>query len=364
MAVTARTMEGVDLTSWKDKHVLVTGHTGFKGSWLTLWLLHLGARVTGYALAPDTRPALFEQLDLASEINHIVSDLRDAEKVTQVIQDAQPDVVFHLAAQSLVLPSYHDPVMTWQVNTMGTIHVLEGLRTLSEPCAAVLITTDKVYENIGTCQDFGESDPLGGHDPYSSSKAGAELAISSWRRSFLQGGHPVRVASARAGNVIGGGDWAENRIVPDLVRALTKNQKLQVRNPNAIRPWQHVLEPLYGYIVLAEKITESTDPKYQDSFNFGPPPEGQRSVRELVDTALKYWPGAWQDASDADAVHEAAHLTLQIDRAQKRLDWSPRWTFEQTIQETISWYLDGVDASPSALRDQCLRSITRYVEPE
>ncbi len=357
-AVETVAMSGVNF--WSDKRVLVTGHTGFKGAWLSLWLLEKGARVSGLALAPETSPALFEQLDLASEIDHHIGDIRDRERVAKLIKEVQPDIVFHLAAQALVLRSYREPAATWDTNVMGTVHVLEALRRLDKQVAAVIVTTDKVYENHEWEDAYRERDPLGGHDPYSASKAAAELAVSSWRRSFLQRDRSVCIASVRAGNVIGGGDWAEHRIIPDLVRALTKGEPLKVRHPEAIRPWQHVLEPLDGYMVLAQRLFESGDLIYQDAFNFGPAPDAERRVRDVVEEALRYWPGRWQDASNPDAPHEAGRLALAIDRARARLGWAPRWDFARTVRETMIWYREGAGAERSKLRALSLRSLRNY----
>lgn len=347
---------------WRGKRVLVTGHTGFKGAWLTLWLLHRGANVAGIGLAPETTPALFDQLNLGDEIDHRLIDIRDAGALRAAVDDSKPDIVFHLAAQALVRRGYREPVETWATNVMGTVHVLEALRALSRPCAAVLITTDKVYENREWEFGYRETDQLGGYDPYSASKAACEIAIASWRRSYLGTGQPVRVASARAGNVVGGGDWAQDRIVPDLMRALSAGLPLSLRNPSATRPWQHVLEPLAGYMLLAEKLyAAAAASPFEDAFNFGPEAEAERSVRDLVTTALAYWPGgSWIDASDPNAPHEAGRLALDIDRARGRLGWRPRWNFERTVAETVTWYRDCARADPAAIRARTLGCIAAY----
>jgi CDP-glucose 4,6-dehydratase len=252
---------------WRGRRVLITGHTGFKGSWLSHWLLRRGAEVFGLSLAPDTTPALFDQLGLASRLDHQIGDIRTPGLVAARVAEVQPDAIFHLAAQPLVLRSYADPVETWSTNVMGTLHVLEAARAHDRPCALVVITTDKVYENREWPHPYREPDRLGGHDPYSASKAATELVVASHARAFLQGG-PVRLASARAGNVIGGGDWAENRILPDLARALAAGRPLALRNPGAIRPWQHVLDPLAGYMMLAERMLAGAP--VPDAVNFGP----------------------------------------------------------------------------------------------
>lgn len=328
----------VESSFWKDKKVLVTGHTGFKGAWLSLWLIHLGAKVRGISLSPNTIPSLFDQLGLVDHLDHQIGDVRDGELIHRLIKDWQPDVVFHLAAQPLVRRSYVEPVETWDVNVLGTIHVLEALKNLLHPCAAVFITTDKCYENREWLYGYRENDALGGHDPYSSSKAAAELAIASWRRSFFsQRDVPVGIASVRAGNVIGGGDWAEDRIVPDAIRSLSRGEEIPVRNPSATRPWQHVLEPLGGYLLLAQNLYEDKQ-KFSTSFNFGPGLDSNRTVRELVESILQYWSGSWSDYSNSNAVHEAQLLHLVTDKAFHLLKWQPAWDFERTIKETVLWY--------------------------
>jgi CDP-glucose 4,6-dehydratase len=340
-----------DASFWEGRRVLLTGHTGFKGSWLALLLLELGAQVTGLALQPDTEPNLFAQLGLDRRLDHRIGDIRDADLLLSLVNELRPQVVLHLAAQPLVRRSYVEPTATWATNVMGTIHLLEALRRLDEPCSAVLITTDKVYRNNEWVYGYRETDPLGGHDPYSSSKAAAELAIASWRASFCgtqshQSPH-LRIASARAGNVIGGGDWAEDRIVPDAMKALGQGVPIGVRNPAATRPWQHVLEPLGGYLLLAERLTASAE--LADAFNFGPQLESNRSVRELVAEALRHWPGRWEDQSDPQAPHEASLLHLVVDKAHHQLGWSPRWDFTTTVERTVGWYRQVQEGQTSAL---------------
>jgi CDP-glucose 4,6-dehydratase len=327
---------------FSGKTVWLSGHTGFKGSWLAHWLCDLGAAVHGFSLPPATAPSLFDQLGLAQRVTHQIGDLRDGPQVLRSIREAQPDFVFHLGAQAIVRMSFDDPVTTYQTNVVGTIHVLEALRTLNKPCSAVLITTDKVYENQEWVHGYREVDPLGGYDPYSSSKAAAEIAIASWRRSFLAG-HAVRVASARAGNVIGGGDWAKDRIVPDCIRALQQSQAIPVRNKIATRPWQHVLEPLSGYLWLAAVMSRPSLRPYPEdllasAFNFGPGLEANRTVAELVAEILRHWPGHWEDRSDPGAVHEAKLLNLATDKAFHLLGWKPVWNFERAVEATVEWY--------------------------
>ena len=324
------------------KVVWLSGHTGFKGSWLAHWLLDLGAEVHGFALEPEGPPSLFEQLGLAKRIHHRIGDLREPGAVRQSILAVQPDFVFHLGAQALVRVSFDEPVTTYTTNVMGTIHVLEGLRQLGKPCPAVFITTDKCFENREWFYGYREEDPLGGYDPYSSSKAAAEIAIASWRRSFFQG-HPVRIASARAGNAIGGGDWAKDRILPDCIRALAQSKPIRVRNKAATRPWQHVLEPLSGYLWLAAVLSQPSLRPYDSdlfasAFNFGPGLHSNHTVSEMVTEVLKHWPGQWEDHSDPNAVHEAKLLNLAIDKAHHLLGWKPVWSFEKAIEATVEWY--------------------------
>lgn len=324
---------------FKDRTVWLSGHTGFKGAWLAEWLLQLGAKVHGYALPPPTSPSLFEQLQLAGRMEHTIGDVRDAAQTAASLHAAQPDFVFHLAAQPLVRLSYAEPVATYAANVMGTIHVLDALRALKKPCAAVIVTTDKCYENREWVYGYREDDPMGGYDPYSSSKGMAELAVSAYRRSFFKES-PVRLSSARAGNVIGGGDWAQDRIVPDCVRALRDGEAILVRNKTATRPWQHVLEPLGGYLWLAACLGQPDGGALAGAFNFGPGASSNRNVSELVQEVLQHWPGRWEDRSDPAAVHEAHLLQLSIDKAQAFLRWSPVWDFETTVRRTIEWYRD------------------------
>ncbi len=332
--------------TYRGRRVLVTGHTGFKGSWLAEWLLALGAEVSGIALPPPTKPALFTQLDLARRINHREADIGDLSAVRSAVDAWQPDFVFHLAAQPLVRLSYRQPVETYRTNVLGTAHVLEAVRLADRPCTVVCITTDKAYENREWLHAYREEDPMGGHDPYSSSKGAAELVISAYRRSFFSApDSPIRLASARAGNVIGGGDWAEDRIVPDCVRSLQRGESIRVRNPHATRPWQHVLEPLSGYLALGANLDQAT--RQQDrrrlarlagAFNFGPPLSSNRPVRDLVTEVLRRWPGTWLDQPEAAAVHEASLLNLATDKALHLLRWRAVWDFEETIAQTIQWY--------------------------
>ena len=342
--------------TYRGKRVLLTGHTGFKGAWLAEWLLALGAQVTGLALPPPTDPALFDQLGLARRIDHRLGDIRDLAVVREVVGAAQPDFVFHLAAQPLVRLSYGQPVETYATNVMGTVHVLEAVRLAGRPCTVIAVTTDKCYENREWVHSYREEDPMGGHDPYSSSKGAAELAIGAYRRSYFSApDSKIRVATARAGNVIGGGDWALDRIVPDCIRALQRGEPIAVRNKVATRPWQHVLEPLSGYLQMAAAIHASSlhapasaPDTLCGGFNFGPPLTSNRTVADLVQELLKHWPGRWEDRSDPLAVHEAKLLHLATDKAFHFLGWQPVWNFGQTVARTTDWYrrvYGGTDAA-------------------
>jgi CDP-glucose 4,6-dehydratase len=327
---------------YQGRRALVTGHTGFKGSWLSEWLLLLGAEVHGYSLTPPTQPSLFDQLALAGRMKHQVGDIRDGAALRRVIAEVRPDYIFHLAAQPLVRLSYEKPLETYEVNVMGTANLLDALRTADWPCAVVVVTSDKCYENREWVYGYRESDPLGGHDPYSSSKAMAELVTAAYRNSFFKN-HSVKIASARAGNVIGGGDWAADRIVPDCIRALQQRQAIPVRNKVATRPWQHVLEPLGGYLRLASMLMPATSGNspaaaFDSAFNFGPALSSNRSVQDLVVALLEFWPGEWRDCSDPNAVHEATQLYLSSDKAFHRLGWKSVWDFRRTVKETVKWY--------------------------
>ena len=320
--------------AYSGKRVFVTGHTGFKGSWLCEMLLMAEAEVYGYALKPPTKPSLFTQLKLAKRIkSHVIGDVRDLKSLTAALRAAKPDYVFHLAAQPLVRESYRQPVKTFDTNVMGTVNVLEAVRRIVRKCRVVCITTDKVYENDNKGRAFKESDPLGGSDPYSASKGACEIAISSYRRSFFSAPDcPVRVASARAGNVIGGGDWAADRIVPDAMRAFLCGRTLTVRNRKSTRPWQHVLEPLTGYLTLGLSECDG-------AFNFGPDEKTVKTVGQLVTELKRHFPKAKiADRTDPKAPKEAKLLRLDSAKARKSLGWTPRWDFRKTIGATAEWY--------------------------
>jgi len=326
---------------FNKKKVLITGHTGFKGSWLSVWLYMLGAEVSGFALPPDTKEDHFAVLKLSGRMNHIEGDIRDAEHILQVMKEMQPDFVFHLAAQSLVRPSYTDPKLTFDTNVGGSINVLEAVREVASVGALIFVTSDKCYRNREWVWGYKETDELGGRDPYSASKACAELAFSSYQSSFFNLCNHIGTASVRAGNVIGGGDWAEDRIIPDCVRALRAKIPINIRNPEATRPWQHVLEPLRGYLVLAEKLYNDRSKRYNSAWNFGPGHEANRSVSELVKKIISVWGDGsmiFSPKKNHDRCHEANLLHLNCDKANYYLGWKPIWNFDQTVYYTMTWY--------------------------
>ncbi len=329
---------------YRGKTILVTGDTGFKGSWLALWLGELGASIVGFADSVPTTPALFEEAKLAQLVDHVVGDIRDRAALARVIKQTRPDFVFHLAAQSLVRKAYADPALTFETNTLGTLNVLEALRESNHACILVSITSDKAYDNVEWMWGYRESDSLGGRDPYSGSKGAAELVLKSYFHSFFRHPNsPVKLGIGRAGNVIGGGDWAEDRIVPDAIRAWSKNVALEVRSPQATRPWQHVLEPLSGYLTLGALLSLNNvgAPSLSgEPFNFGPSSDQIFSVSELLTAMSTKWPDSrWVDRSQqADSAHEANLLKLNCDKALHQLRWRPTLTFAETVELTVDWY--------------------------
>jgi CDP-glucose 4,6-dehydratase len=322
---------------WNGKKVLITGHTGFKGSWLAFWLEMLGANVCGYALAPDGEPNLFADLKLAGEIKSVTGDVRDLAHFEKVLQDFQPEIIFHLAAQSLVRKSYREPLETYTVNVIGTINVLEAVRKTDSVKSFVVVTTDKVYENKESYRAYSENERLGGYDPYSSSKACAELAVSAYRNSFFAESNCL-IATARAGNVIGGGDWSEDRLLPDVFRSLVFGEKLSIRNPASIRPWQHALEPLAGYMKLAEKLYAG-EKDFAEAWNFGPAEEDSKPVNWILEEIKRIWnePVNWQIAEGAQP-HEACLLKLDSTKAKKELGWLPKLNLDEAVEMTVEWY--------------------------
>lgn len=342
---------------WRGRSVVVTGHTGFKGGWLTLWLHQLGAQVHGYALDPPTEPSLFEVAGVGAVLaSDTRADLADRAQLQATFSKAQPEVVFHLAAQPLVRASYADPLGTLTSNVLGTAQVLEAARTCAAVRALILITTDKVYANREWAYPYREVDPLGGHDLYSASKAAAELVAASYRASFFTGatGHPACVATVRAGNVIGGGDWAVDRLVPDCVRAFVKQEPVRLRCPQAVRPWQHVLEPLAGYLRLAEYLLAPAGGEWAQAWNFGPDASGDATVGEVVETLARLWgTGAWVEFTPSiNHPHEAGLLRLDSTLARTVLGWKPRWALAQALAQTATWYqawIEGADMTALSL---------------
>lgn len=320
---------------YRNRRVLITGHTGFKGSWLALWLKRMGADITGVALTPDTSPSHWEMLHLG--IDSRTQDIRDAKAIKIIVQEKQPEIIFHLAAQPLVRRSYRDPLLTWETNVMGTANLLEACRAAPSVKAIVVITTDKCYENKSLHRGYREDDRLGGHDPYSASKAGAELVVASYRQSYFGVAGAPLIATARAGNVMGGGDWSEDRLIPDLARSVLDNKPLIIRSPQATRPWQHVLEPLAGYLMLGAKLLQG-ESAYAEAWNFGPNDDGNRSVEDVLKTAQSFWPAAAWQVSDTPQPHEAQLLHLDSSKARERLGWKPVWNFDASVAMTVEWY--------------------------
>lgn len=358
-------MEGLGLNPsfWREKRVFITGHTGFKGAWLSLWLQKLGAHITGFSLQPPTEPNFFEIAQVAKEMISIIGDIRDGDLLTNALEQAAPEIVIHMAAQPLVRSSYLDPIKTYSTNVMGTINLLEAVRKqLSKPRAVVNITTDKCYENKEWVWGYRENDSLGGFDPYSSSKSCAELITIAYRNSFFKSTHSdfcnVGIATARAGNVIGGGDWSDDRLIPDIIRAISDSKSIEIRNPQSVRPWQHVLEPLNGYLQLAEKLYLH-GAEFGEAFNFGPPENDTKSVLSLVDEFAKHWgEGITWKFDRGNHPHEAQSLKLDCSKANVLLGWQPRWHLNKAIKSTVAWHKAYI--SKKDMRAYSLKQIDEY----
>ena len=348
----------VDTNFWKGKKVFVTGHTGFKGSWLCLWLQNMGALVKGYSLNVNTKPALFIQANVGDDMQSEIGDIRNLEQLAESMVGFGPDILIHMAAQPLVRLSYQEPVNTYTTNVIGTVNVLEAARKCTGLKAIVSVTTDKCYENKEWEWGYRENEPMGGHDPYSSSKGCAELVTSAYRRSFFSSHTTASLASARAGNVIGGGDWAEDRLIPDILRAFEKSKPVVIRNPLSTRPWQHVLEPLSGYLVLAQELFLNGD-QFAEGWNFGPKDEDCKPVSWILDQMVTSWGNnaSWSLDKNSNP-HEAGFLKLDCSKAASRLKWNPKWDLQLTLKSIVDWhqlYIDGGD-----LKKQCLKEIDNY----
>ncbi|WP_238560233.1 CDP-glucose 4,6-dehydratase [Sphingomonas sp. Mn802worker] len=353
-----RTARGhVDPTFWSGKRVFLSGHTGFKGSWMALWLQQMGAQLTGFALSPPTSPALFDVARVGDGMTSIIGDIRDAAVLERALVDADPEIVIHMAAQPLVRASYDDPVGTYATNVMGTVHLLEAVRKAGSVRACVVVTTDKCYENREWAWGYREDEAMGGYDPYSNSKGCAELVVSAYRRSFLSEAG-IALASGRAGNVIGGGDWADDRLIPDILRAIERGEPVLIRNPLAIRPWQHVLEPVGGYLALAQALWHTPEQAAQ-AWNFGPRDDDARPVQWIVERMCDAWgDGATWTRDESVQPHEARYLKLDISKARAELGWQPRWDLAQTLTSIVAWqraWLSGAD-----MHEHCLTELERF----
>jgi CDP-glucose 4,6-dehydratase len=348
----------VDANFWKGKKVYLTGHTGFKGAWISLWLQKMGAIVKGYSLDVSTTPALFSQANVAEEMESEIGDIRNLEQLTKSMVHFSPDILIHMAAQPLVRLSYQEPVDTYTTNVIGTVNVLEAARKCPNLKSIVSVTTDKCYENKEWEWGYRENEPMGGHDPYSSSKGCAELVTSAYRRSFFSSEGSASIASARAGNVIGGGDWAEDRLIPDILRAFEKSEPVVIRNPLSTRPWQHVLEPLSGYLILAQELFINGD-DFAEGWNFGPKDEDCKSVSWILDEMVSHWGNnaSW-NLDKNNNPHEAGFLKLDCSKASNRLKWNPKWNLQSTLKSIVDWhqlYINGGD-----IKKQCLKEINTY----
>ena len=341
---------GLNTSFYKNKKVFITGHTGFKGSWLTTWLLNSGAIIKGYALQPDTTPSMFNVLELDNKIENVFADINDVKRITKEISDFKPEIVFHLAAQPLVRESYAKPQYTFATNVLGTVNLLEAVRNCASVRSAVIITTDKVYKNFEKAEGYKESEELGGYDPYSASKACCEIVTDSYRQSFFNNSHTL-IATARAGNVIGGGDWSKDRIIPDAVKAFSSGEKLTVRNPDSVRPWQHVLEPLSGYLMLGEKLYNG-EKEFEGSWNFGPEKNDKMNVGKLAETITEFWGdnASYEEIKLNGQPHETVLLSLDISKAKSKLSWTPSYNSKEALQKTIQWYKSFYTGTADMLR--------------
>jgi CDP-glucose 4,6-dehydratase len=343
---------------WKSKKVFLTGHTGFKGSWVSLWLQSMGAIVKGYSLEPNTKPNLFTEANVEENMNSEFGDIRNLNQISKSMLDFNPDILIHMAAQPLVRLSYQEPVDTYTTNVIGTVNVLEAARSCPNLKAIVSVTTDKCYENNEWDWGYRENEPMGGHDPYSSSKGCAELVTSAYRRSFFNSEDTASLASARAGNVIGGGDWADDRLIPDILKAFEKSESVIIRNPISTRPWQHVLEPLSGYLVLAQELFENGK-EYAEGWNFGPKDEDCQPVNWILDKMVANWgEGASWELDKNNNPHEAGFLKLDCSKASNRLKWQPKWSLQQTLKLIIEWHQ--VYVNKGDVKEQCLTEIKKY----
>jgi len=353
----------MDKEFWRNKKVFVTGHTGFKGSWMSLWLKELGAQVTGFALAPPTSPSHFDLINLENKIDSHIGDIREIGFLKEVIYSCQPEIVIHMAAQSLVLDSYEDPIATYMTNVIGTLHVFEAVRQCSSVKTVINITTDKCYENKEWCWGYRENEPMGGHDPYSSSKGCAELLTKSYQKSFFTSDSGVNLASVRAGNVIGGGDWAENRLIPDFIKAIISGEPAIIRSPDSIRPWQHVLEPIAGYLILAEKMSSDVGRNFVGGWNFGPADIDVQTVSQISDKLCNFWGEgvSWKiEDQNKEHPHEATYLKLDCSKARGEIGWKPLLDLDKALDWIVEWYK--CFQQNGDMTEITLRQIRRYQE--
>lgn len=349
----------VNASFWQGKKVLVTGHTGFKGSWLCLWLQQMNAELIGFSLAPNTEPNLFEKASVADNMKSIEGDIRTPDEILNICLKEQPEIIIHMAAQALVRYSYSNPIETYQTNVMGSLHILEAAKQCKSVKSIVMVTTDKCYENKEWVWAYRENDRLGGHDPYSSSKACMELLVDSYRKSYLLGQHKCAVATARAGNVIGGGDWSQDRLIPDIIKSFTAQVSVSIRSPYSIRPWQHVLEPLSGYLLLAEKLYKEGG-SYAEAWNFGPALEDAKNVEYIVTTLAAYWGDSQWVIDNTEQLKESKVLKLDCTKAYEKLAWKGRWDINKSLERTVEWYQ--AEKKGMDMRQVCYEQIAEYIK--